>query len=85
MSWKRLSLLFTDKTPRDVQWRWSAMTHTSAVASRPKPPKTDEPTAPQEKVPQQTVIARDDDSGALDFGDTFWFSVVDEKSLAFDF
>jgi hypothetical protein len=61
------------------------MTHTPTVASLPEPPKTDEPTAPQANVPQQTVVARNDDSGALDFGDTFWFSVVDEKSIIFDF
>jgi hypothetical protein len=85
ISWKRLSLLFTDKTPRDIQWRWSAMTHTPAVASFPEPPPTDEPTAPQENDPQQTVVARNDDSGTGDFGDTFWFSLVDEEPSIFDF
>jgi hypothetical protein len=83
-SWKLLSSLFPDKTPRDIQWRWSAMTRTPAVASLPDPPATDEPAVPQENVPQQTVVARDDDTGGLDLGDSFWFSVVEDESIIFD-
>jgi hypothetical protein len=84
-SWKRLSLLFPDKTPRDIQWRWSALTRTLAAAPLPDEPAVDERTVSQKNVPQKTVFARDNDSGALDFGEAFWFSVVDEESNTSDF
>jgi hypothetical protein len=76
VSWKRLSQLFQDKTPRDVQCRWFEI---SRRFKTPEPPAAAKPAALQEMVVQKAADARGDDHGALDLDDSFWLSLVDHE------